>query len=291
MIQSMTGFGRAICELDNKIVTIEIKTLNSKQLDIYTRIPNIYKEKELELRSLISQNLVRGKIDFSITYETTDTADSAKINIPIVKEYYAQLQEIAKSLNPKEEESLLQTIMRFPDALKIDKVELAEEEWNKILLKTVEALGKIKKYRIQEGEVLQNDILERVKAIQTHLEDISVYESERSIRIREKLAASLNGSVEQEKIDANRLEQELIYYLEKMDITEEKVRLKNHCEFFTKTTLDENLNGKKLTFISQEMGREINTLGAKANHSEIQRIIVLMKDELEKIKEQLMNIL
>ncbi len=291
MIQSMTGFGRAICELDNKIVTIEIKSLNSKQLDIYTRIPNIYKEKELELRSLISQNLVRGKIDFSITYETTDSADSAKINIPLVKEYYAQLQEIAKSLSPKEEESLLQTIMRFPDALKIDKVELAEEEWNKLLLKTGEALGKINEYRIQEGEALQNDILERVKAIQTHLEDIGVYESERSIRIREKLAASLNGSVEQEKIDANRLEQELIYYLEKMDITEEKVRLKNHCEFFTRTTLDENFNGKKLTFISQEMGREINTLGAKANHSEIQRIIVLMKDELEKIKEQLMNIL
>ena len=288
---SMTGFGKAICELENKVITIEIKTLNSRQLDIYTRIPNIYKEKELELRNLISQNLQRGKIDFSITYETTDTTDSAKINIPLVKEYYSQLQKIAKSLNSNKEESLLQIIMRFPDALKIDKEELAEEEWKKILLKTEEALEKINKYRKQEGKALQTDILKRVKNIQNFLKNIEVYEPDRSARIREKLSASLNGTIDQEKIDTNRLEQELIYYLEKMDITEEKVRLKNHCEFFTETTLNEDFNGKKLTFISQEIGREINTLGAKANHSEIQRIIVLMKDELEKIKEQLMNVL
>lgn len=291
MIQSMTGYGRAICELNKKVITIEIKTLNSKQLDIYTRLPNIYKEKELELRNLISQYLVRGKIDFSITYETTDSTDSAKINIPIVQEYYNQLQALSEKLNLKEEEPLLQIIMRFPDALKMDKEELPEEEWSKILDKTTDALKEIIIYRNSEGEALQKDILERVKTIQVLQKDIEVFEPERKEKIREKLSTTLNDTIEKEKIDLNRLEQELIYYLEKMDITEEKVRLKNHCVFFVKTLLEEKFNGKKLTFIAQEMGREINTLGAKANHSEIQRIIVLMKDELEKIKEQLMNVL
>ncbi len=291
MIQSMTGFGRSICELNDKIVTIEIKTLNSKQLDIYTRLPNIYKEKELELRNLISQNLVRGKIDLSITYETSDTASSAKINLPLVKEYYRQLRELSQDLDAKEEESLLQTIMRFPDSLTIEKEELKQEEWYKIIRKTEEALTSINDFRKQEGDALQKDILDHVKKIMTLLDEIESFETERISRMREKLSVSLNNNVEPDKIDGNRFEQELIYYLEKMDITEEKVRLKNHCEFFVKTTVDEDMNGKKLTFISQEMGREINTLGAKANHSEIQQIIVQMKDELEKIKEQLMNVL
>jgi len=291
MIQSMTGFGRTNCELANKIVTIEIKALNSKQLDIFMRLPNIYKEKELELRNLISQHLVRGKIDFSITYDITDTSSSAKINLPLVKEYYFQLKELAKSLNSSEEESLLQTIMRFPDALKIDKEELEEKEWMQIIQKTKDALRSINEFRIQEGKALQKDILQRVKNIQSLLIDIMKFEADRLHRMREKLTISLNGFVEQEKIDANRFEQELIYYMEKMDITEEKVRLKNHCEFFTQTALEEEINGKKLSFIAQEMGREINTLGSKANHSDIQRLVVTMKDELEKIKEQLMNVL
>jgi uncharacterized protein (TIGR00255 family) len=287
----MTGFGKANCELTNKFVTIEIKTLNSKQLDIFMRLPNIYKEKELELRNLISQYLVRGKIDFSITYEITDTSSSAKINLPLVKEYYFQLKELVDTLEIHEKESLLQTIMRFPDALKIDKEELDLEEWNVVVQRTEDALRNINEFRKQEGKALQEDILNRVNNLMVLLNDIIKYEAERSDRMREKLSTSLNGFLEYEKIDANRFEQELIYYLEKMDITEEKVRLKNHCDFFIRTVLEEEINGKKLSFIAQEMGREINTLGSKANHSDIQRVVVAMKDELEKIKEQLMNVL
>ena len=287
----MTGFGRTICELDSKILTIEIKALNSKQMDIYTRLPSIYKEKELEIRNILTQNLIRGKIDFSITYETTDTTGSAIINLPLVKEYYNQLRELVKELDTKDEDTLLQTIMRFPDALKINKEELNEEEWEKVLVKIKEAIRNINEFRKQEGEALEKDIVERVKNIKNLLENIVDYETERMSKMREKIVTSLNGSIESDKIDTNRLEQELIYYLEKMDITEEKVRLINHCDFFIQTVQDEDNNGKKLGFIAQEMGREINTLGSKANHSEIQRNIVLMKDELEKIKEQLMNIL
>ena len=291
MMQSMTGFGKTECVLPTKIVTVEIKSLNSKQLDIYTRIPNLYKEKEPELRNVIAKKLTRGKIEFNISYENSDLSGTAQLNIPLIREYYSQLKDLVTDLNPAESDTLLQTIMRFPDALKIDKEELNPDEWAEVLLKTEEALQKIDEYRSQEGAALEKDILERVINITNLLEEVAEYEEERRMRQREKLSASMKELADQEKLDENRFEQELIYYLEKMDITEEKVRLLNHCNFFRKVVAEEESAGKKLSFIAQEMGREINTIGSKANFSEIQRIVVLMKDELEKIKEQLMNVL
>jgi len=290
MILSMTGFGRSVCELKNKIVTIEIKALNSKQLDIFTRLPNIYKEKELELRNIVAQRLIRGKIDVSLTYENTDTSALSRINIPLVEEYYNQLKSISEKLNAREENSLLQIIMRFPDALKVEKEELDEEEWRNIVLKTEETIDNINVFRLQEGEALKKDLLTRTSNILQAMNGIEKFEADRLTKLKEKLKSNFI-EVDNEKFDANRFEQELIYYLEKMDINEEKVRLKNHCDFFLEVVDNEESNGKKLAFIAQEMGREINTLGSKANHSDIQRLVVLMKDELEKIKEQLMNVL
>lgn len=291
MMQSMTGYGKAVCELPTKVVTVEIKSLNSKQLDIYTRLPNIYKEKELELRNLISKKLVRGKVEFSITYDNTDTSSSAQINVPLVREYYGQLKDLINELNPDENDTMLQTIMRFPDTLKINKDELNAEEWGQVKSKTEAAILDIDKFRNQEGEALQKDILQRVDNILNFLTEIEAYEEERLSRVQERLSSSIKELADQDKIDANRFEQELIYYMEKIDITEEKVRLKNHCDFFLKIAEESEPIGKKLSFISQEMGREINTIGSKANFSEIQHLVVLMKDELEKIKEQLMNVL
>ena len=290
-MQSMTGYGKSICNLPNKTVSIEIKSLNSKQLDVFTRIPNLYKEKELEIRNTISKYLTRGKIELNITYENNDTNSTAKINMPLVKEYYTQLKELTNELDPNENEALLQTIMRFPDTLKIGKEELDEEEWSMLNEKLVLALESIQNFRIQEGKALKKDILERVQNIRSLYRELAQFEEERVLRIREKLRNSLDDILERNKVDENRLEQELVYYLEKIDITEEKVRLASHCDFFLEVANDSTSIGKKLGFIAQEMGREINTLGSKANHSEIQRIVVRMKDELEKIKEQLMNVL
>jgi uncharacterized protein (TIGR00255 family) len=291
MIESMTGFGKAVCELAGKVVTVEIKSLNSRQLDIYTRLPNIYKEKEIELRNLISQQLVRGKIEFCISYENNDITSTAQINLPLVKSYYHQLKQLVKELADDNKESLLPTIMRFPDALIIDKEELDDTEWQAVTNNTREALDQILSFRKQEGDALKKDILLHLEIIQEQLKEIGKYEADRMNRIRERLNTSVTALMDPSKIDENRFEQELIYYLEKLDITEEKVRLQNHCDFFLTVVNDETSNGKKLSFISQEMGREINTIGSKANHSDIQRIVVQMKDELEKIKEQLMNVL
>lgn len=290
-MQSMTGYGKSICELPTKTVSIEIKSLNSKQLDVFTRLPNIYKEKELEIRNIISKYLMRGKIELNITYENNDTDSTAKINIPLVKEYYAQLKELTFELNPEEHEALLQTIMRFPDALKIDKEEFDDEEWIQLNTKLIEALEAIQEFRNQEGKALKKDILDRVKNIRELLNDIARFEEDRISRIREKIRNSLLEVFEKDTIDENRFEQELVYYLEKVDITEEKVRLANHCDFFFEVAKNTGSIGKKLGFIAQEMGREINTIGSKANHTDIQRTVVQMKDELEKIKEQLMNVL
>lgn len=287
----MTGFGKASCELEDKVVTIEIKSLNSKQLDIYARIPNFYREKELDIRNMISQKLNRGKIEININYESTSTVNGTQINTPLVKEYFRQLKKLGGELNVETSEQLLAIVMRFPDTLKVGKEELNEEEWSKVSKKIQEALEGIDQFRRQEGIALKKDITERLKAIENLLNKIDPYEEERINYIREKLSNNLSEIADKEKIDNNRFEQELIYYLEKLDITEEKVRLGNHCRFFLEVIEDEYYSGKKLGFIAQEMGREINTLGAKANHSDIQRVVVQMKDELEKIKEQLMNVL
>lgn len=291
MIQSMTGFGKAVCELANKVISIEIKTLNSKQLDIYTRLPNIYKEKDLEIRNLLSQKLQRGKIECIITFEDTDISSNARINGPLVKEYYRQMSDLLNEMNIENNDIILQTIMRFPDALTIDKEELDENEWKTVSLKIHESIQAIEDFRIQEGKALQYDITGRVNGILDKLKEIKPFEKERIVSIREKIESNIGELFDISKIDQNRLEQELIYYLEKIDITEEKVRLENHCNYFFDVLEEDITVGKKLGFITQEMGREINTIGSKANHSEIQKIVVQMKDELEKIKEQLMNVL
>ena len=291
MMISMTGFGKAKCELENTTVTIEIKSLNSKQLDIYTRLPNLYKNKDIDIRNILSQKLKRGKIDLCINYENTNGESSAKINELIVKEYYKQLTKIGNELNIKLDETILSTIMRFPDALITHQEEIDEEDWKKVSAAIDVALNAIEIYRIQEGKALEIDILERIDLIMKLFETITPFEEERIQKTRDRIMSSFTDSFEKEKIDSNRFEQELIYYLEKLDITEEKIRLKNHCVFFKEVSKEIIPVGKKLGFITQEMGREINTIGSKANHSEIQKAVVQMKDELEKIKEQLNNIL
>jgi uncharacterized protein (TIGR00255 family) len=291
MMVSMTGFGKSFCELKNKTVTIEVKSLNSKQLDIYTRLPNKYKDKDIDIRNLLSQKLKRGKIDLCITIENSGIAGSAKINDQVVRDYYKQLTEIADELKIKLDETIISTIMRFPDALITCQEEIDEEEWEKVIATIEDALIAIDAYRVQEGKALEADILGRIDIIVKQLISITPFEEDRIQKIREKLLVSISELPDKEKIDSNRFEQELIYYLEKLDITEEKIRLKNHCDFFIEVSKEEMPAGKKLGFIAQEMGREINTIGSKANHSEIQKIVVQMKDELEKIKEQLNNIL
>ncbi|MBN1117370.1 MAG: YicC family protein [Bacteroidales bacterium] len=291
MIKSMTGYGKGVCELSDKVITVEIKSLNSKQIDIYTRIPGIYREKDLDIRNLISQRLSRGKVEVNMVVEITDARNASKLNKAIIKEYYKQLKEIGADLGIDYNESILQVIMRLPETLQMDKEEIDSSEWKKIAEALNSAIDSVESFRTQEGEALKKDILSKVNHIEELMESITPFEQERIESIRQKIQNSLSEHIEQDKIDDNRFEQELIYYLEKFDINEEKVRLKNHCKFFREVCESIDSSGKKLGFISQEMGREINTIGSKANHSEIQRLVVGMKDELEKIKEQTLNIL
>ncbi len=290
-MKSMTGYGKSVCELADKVVTIELKSLNSKQIDIYTRIPSIYREKDLEIRNLISQKLQRGKIELNMVIEITDAKNASKLNAAVIKDYYNQLKEIGTELNIEYNKDILQVIMRLPESLKMDKEELDTEEWKMIIEKINVAIQSVDEFRTQEGIALKNDILTNVQNIESKLALLSKYEEERIQSIRQRLESSLNEIMETDKIDNNRFEQELIYYIEKLDINEEKVRLKNHCIFFKEVCSNNEAFGKKLGFISQEMGREINTIGSKANHSEIQKLVVGMKDDLEKIKEQTLNIL
>ena len=290
MIKSMTGFGKAECELKDRKIIIEIKSLNSKNLDIYTKIPGIYREKELEIRNTISKVLLRGKVEFVLYYEIAEDNKATTINSEVVKNYYNQLKEIATDLNIETSEQLLQIATRLPDTLNTEREEIDQNDWTKINETILEALNQLDNFRIQEGEFLKKDIEQIIKIINQYKEEITPFEVNRTEKIRNKLNESLNSLSDQE-IDKNRFEQELIYYLEKLDITEEKVRLTNHCNYFTEMINEPESNGKKLGFISQEIGREINTIGSKANDSDIQKFVILMKDELEKIKEQMLNIL
>ncbi len=291
MIHSMTGFGKTICELQGKKLNIEVKSLNSKQLDIYTKIPHIYKEKELEIRNLLKQKLDRGKVEFSIYIDRMEDEKTAIINKSVIINYYKQLKEIAGELEIKQNEQLLPAIMRLPDTVKSEYDELDEEEWEKVILSIMEAITELINFRTREGEVLEKDIIERVKMIESYLQQVEPLEKERINRVKQRLNNNLHKYITTDNFDANRLEQEMIFYLEKLDISEEKVRLKNHCEYFLENVSKGSPIGKKLGFISQEMGREINTLGAKANDTGIQKLVIQMKDELEKIKEQLLNVL
>ena len=286
MIQSMTGYGKATLQLPNKKVTVELKSLNSKGLDLNTRMPSVYREMELGLRNQISQRLERGKIDFSLYIEVTGEETSSKINVPIIKGYIKQMKAI---LPNADETELMKMAVRMPDALKTERDEIDENEWKEIQKVIDEALENIATFRKDEGVSLEKEFLHRIANIMTLMNDAVAYDAERVETVKTRLKTALEEL--HVNVDQNRFEQELIFYLEKYDITEEKVRLENHLNYFIETLAGTEANGRKLGFITQEMGREINTMGSKSNHTEMQKLVVMMKDELEKIKEQVLNVL
>ena len=285
MIQSMTGYGKSVLQLPNKKISIEVKSLNSKNLDLNTRMPSLYREKELDIRKLIASKLERGKVDFSLYMEITGEETSTQINKTVVKQYIKQLKEVVDG----DETELLKMAIRLPDAVTTERDEMDEDEWGEIAAEINVALEKILEYRLDEGKSLESEFFDRVKNISDLLDEVIAIDPERIEGVRERLN---KGVAElKEKVDENRFEQELVFYIEKFDITEEKVRLKNHLDYFLKAINSDDSNGKKLGFISQEMGREINTIGSKSNYAPMQKLVVQMKDELEKIKEQLLNVL
>lgn len=284
MIQSMTGFGKSVVSLADKHISIEIKSLNSKSIDINTRIPLIYRDKELDFRKILADSLQRGKVDFSIFIENTGTQTSAKINENVVKAYIAQMKNIVDG----DVTELLKMAVRMPDALQTSVENISSDEMEIVMKHVAIAIDDLQKFRIEEGTVLKADFILRIQNIRNLLQKVESLDPERLLLIRERLEKAV---AEIQNVDANRFEQELIFYLEKLDITEEKIRLKNHLDYFIETLNSEESNGRKLSFISQEIGREINTLGSKANFSPMQQIVVQMKDELEKIKEQVSNVL
>jgi len=291
MIQSMTGYGKAVCELPNKKISIEIKSLNSKQLDLNTRLPNLYREKEIEVRSLLGKQLSRGKIDLSFYVEAATSDKITKINSQVIKNYHNQLKTIADDLKLDTSTDFLKVIMPLPDTVKVELAELDEQEWKAIANTLQEAINDIIDFRTREGQALETDIKERIGIISNLLTDVPKYETQRIEKIKTRIRENLEELGQNNKIDENRFEQEIIFYLEKLDVTEEKVRLSNHLEYFLETIENKNAVGKKLGFITQEIGREINTLGSKANDADLQKIVIRMKDELEKIKEQILNVL
>jgi uncharacterized protein (TIGR00255 family) len=282
----MTGFGKASLQLPTKKITVELKSLNSKGLDLNTRMPSVYREMELGLRNQISQRLERGKIDFSLYIEVTGEETSSKINVPIVKGYINQMKVVIPNADETE---LMKMAVRMPDALKTERDEIDENEWKEIQKVIDEALENIANFRKDEGVSLEKEFLHRIANIMKLMNDAVAYDAERVETVKTRLRTALDEL--QVNVDENRFEQELIFYLEKYDITEEKVRLENHLNYFIETLAGTEANGRKLGFITQEMGREINTMGSKSNHSEMQKLVVMMKDELEKIKEQVLNVL
>lgn len=286
MILSMTGFGKASKQLPTKKITVEIKSLNSKGLDLNVRMPSVYREMELGLRNDISQKLERGKVDFSLYIEATGEETSSKVNAPIVKGYINQMKAI---LPNADETELMKMAVRMPDALKTERDEIDENEWKQIQEVIQEALINIVTFRKDEGLSLEKEFQLRIGNIRNYMEQALLLDPERVANIKERLQTAIDEL--KVNVDENRFEQELIYYLEKLDITEEKVRLTNHLDYFLQTLEGKEANGRKLGFITQEMGREINTMGSKSNHAEMQKLVVQMKDELEKIKEQVLNVL
>lgn len=289
MIQSMTGYGKAVREISGNLVTAEIKSVNSKSLEMGLRLPAAYRDKEQELKTFLSQELERGKIDVTIAFDNGLESKKGSINKKIVKEYISDIKAIERELSlPKT--GYLQLALALPNAISAEKPELKAKEWKQLDQLIHKAVKEFRFFRFNEGKALEKDLLLRVKNIYQHLHEIERYEPQRLINIRTRLSKMLSGS-DDSSIDKNRFEQELIYYLEKIDITEEKVRLKSHCDYFLNTIKEKTSNGKKLGFIIQEIGREINTIGSKANDANIQRQVVEMKDELEKMKEQVANVL
>ena len=292
MIQSMTGYGKATAELSDKKINIEIKSLNSKALDLSTRIAPMYREKEMQIRNEVSKALERGKVDFSLWVEKKESAESATdINQVLVEGYYTQIKNIADNLGITVPADWFQTLLRMPDVMcKPEATELSEEEWENVHSTLLEAIGHLVDFRKQEGKALEKKFREKIDNIGKLLEAVSPYEQERVTKVKERIIEALEKTVSID-YDKNRLEQEIIYYIEKLDINEEKQRLTNHLKYFIKTMEEGSGQGKKLGFIAQEMGREINTLGSKSNHAEMQKIVVQMKDELEQIKEQVLNVM
>jgi uncharacterized protein (TIGR00255 family) len=291
----MTGYGKAVAELTGKKLTLEIRSLNSKQLDLTVKVPVFLREKELDIRNLISPLLVRGKVDVYITSENAGDTLAWTINKDLARKYHAELKELLREFREDCPSGLLPVVVRMPDVVTSGQEDIAEDDWEKIRTGLLSALSKLEAFRRQEGKILEEDILMRVSSILNLLAAIEPLESNRIDTVRKSILRNLDNLGRQNgngvAPDPNRFEQELIYYLEKMDFTEEKVRLKKHCDHFNEVLAEKDSQGRKLGFITQEMGREINTLGSKANDADIQKMVVNMKDELEKIKEQLLNIL
>lgn len=290
MIRSMTGFGSAVSEIENKIITAEIRSVNSKFLDLNLRLPSTYKDKDLELRNELSKELERGKIDISVSIEYSDDSTKVSINKNLIKAYFDELKSLDADYKISSSD-YLNIIMRFPEVFNVEKRVIDEAEWSQVKKVIEEAKKAYLLFRDTEGKALETDLKNRIKTIDTLLAAVEKLEGPRSEAVRKKLTSSLEEFIAAGKIDRNRLEQEMIYYIEKIDISEEKTRLKTHCDFFIASVNEPASNGKKLGFIAQEIGREINTIGSKANDAEMQKIVVDMKDELEKIKEQLMNVI
>ncbi|MGM0635399.1 MAG: YicC/YloC family endoribonuclease [Bacteroidota bacterium] len=288
MILSMTGYGKSELSLPHKKISIEVKSLNSKNFDMNARMPSQYREKELEIRNKINQALHRGKVDFSMQVELTGEESSTKINPAVVKNYLQQIEAITP-VEASQKATILQIALQLPDAVSTDKSEIEEQEFKAILETLDVALEKIVQYRRDEGKSLENDFRKRIGILEDLLQQVIEIDPQRIEAVKAKLHSAVKEL--KENVDENRFEQELIYYLEKYDITEEKTRLKNHLAYFIETIDEEGANGKKLGFIGQEIGREINTVGSKSNFAPMQKIVVQMKDELEKIKEQLLNVL
>ena len=282
----MTGFGKSSLQLATKKITVEVKSLNSKGLDLNVRIPSVYREMELGLRNEVATRLERGKIDLSVYIELTGEQTSTKINVPIVQAYMQQMKAV---LPQADETELMKMAVRMPDALKTEREEIDENDWIEIQHVIQEALANIAQFRVDEGASLQKEFVLRIGNIRSYMQEALLLDHERVQAIKDRLQTAISEL--QVQVDENRFEQELIYYLEKLDITEEKVRLTNHLDYFIETLNGAEANGRKLGFITQEMGREINTMGSKANHATMQKLVVQMKDELEKIKEQVLNVL
>lgn len=290
MIQSMTGFGKGVAELSNKKIIVEVKSLNSKQLDLSTRVPSLYREKEMEIRSEVARRLERGKVELSVRTENIVAETSARINVGTLQNYHNQIVEAATALGVEVPHDWFSVLMRMPDTLVTESAELQEDEAAALMSALKEALDQLEEFRLHEGKGLQEMFTRKLENIAALLKEVEPYEQERVEKIKKRIEESLS-KIKEVDYDKNRLEQEMIYYIEKLDINEEKHRLADHLRYFAETMESGRGQGKKLGFIAQEMGREINTLGSKSNHAEMQRIVVRMKDELEQIKEQVLNIM
>ncbi len=291
MLQSMTGYGKAEGSYQNKNISIEIRALNSKQSDINIKLPANLKEKEIELRKMLQGQLQRGKINCLITYEYTGKEQAAQLNYAVIKSYIKQIKRISEDMKLPFDSYLLHSALQMPEALEKQEETLDPEQWEMVRQTMEKAIGEVIAFRKQEGQAIEKDFRERMAALQKSLRQTDTYDQARSERIRERLQEKFREYQSEVNIDQNRFEQELVYYMEKLDITEEKVRLENHFNYFLDLMNQEGAVGKKLNFLAQEIGREVNTIGSKSNDSDMQRLVVQMKDELEKIREQVMNVL